>query len=399
MKKALLCVISVIVVFLVGVSSVSAAGLPAPTLFAPEHGSFTTSSLPVITGVAPAGMRIAVYIDDTFNGYATTVSEANGTQSFAYTPFLALNPGTHYLKARTENVETGVRSDVCDTQMFTIEYHIPAPTILDTVINEESSWDQPWIVGLATSGAEVVVWIDGKLDGTVKATTDASGVGNFAYKPSFKLTSGSHAFTAIAQAKRGNGTLKSSLTSDAFTTSVYDPSLYVAQTVTEVEQTEEAQPEEQAEESQEANQEEEPKTNEEVEAEVEEALGDTGTLEEEEISDEESGGEEASEEEAMSSEEGGSEGEGSEGEGGEAAGEEENNTLTFLGWLTLLVVAVIVVTRIRKRRDNAGSGPSFTPGSGDSGDTSDDGQQQLELKGSDENKNIEVIKKGPKDNN
>lgn len=411
-KNALLCVISVFVVFLLSVGGAEAAGIPAPTMIAPASGTYMTETSPVITGLAPAGMRIAVYIDNTFNGYARTVSEAGGTQSFAYTPFLPLAPGKHSVFTRAENVAEYTRSDLSNLLTFTIEQHYVAPTIIDTIINEESTWNQPWVVGVAPSGAEVVVYIDGIKDGMVKTNTHASGVGDFAYKPSTTLAPGEHTFTAETKTTRADNTVRMSLLSEKFTTSIYDPSLYVAKTteketgvtaVVKEETTEEAAEEEEKvveETTEEASVEEAPAEEEVAEEEVveeasveevseepseEEATGDAA----DKTSEEEEEAEGCSEDDESCEEEGAMSTEDDDKEAATADDEEGSNTLTFLGWLTLLVVAVIVVTRIRKRRDVP---PAFTS-SDTSADSPNDGQQQLELQGEDENKNIEVIRK------
>jgi hypothetical protein len=401
--------VSVFAVVLFGAQPSAAAGVPAPTLIAPPSGSYTTDPSVTITGLAHSGLRVAVYIDDVFNGYAWTVSEANGVQSFAYEPFLPLTPGMHAVKARAENLTAGTRSDVSVMHLFVVEQKLPEPTVLGAVDNAETPWYQPWIVGVAPSGSQVDIWIDGSYSGTTTASADESGTGDFAFMPKSALYSGVHAVQATAKVKRADGTVKESaasagkkivVTAPVTTASVAATSTAETETTPEatpapVEETVTAEPtaeEAPAEETAPA----------EESAPAEEPAGDTGGNPEEASATEEAPAEEtAGEETAGESEEASESSDGTASEASEssenedAAKEDEgSNTLTFVGWVLLIIVAIIVVSRMRRGREGGANEITFGPA--DSG-KSDSGQSQLELKSSDENKNIEVIKNPPAD--
>lgn len=409
--------VSVFAVVLFGAQQTAAAGLPAPTLIAPPSGSYTTDSSVTITGVAVADTRIAVYIDDVFNGYAWTVSEANGTQSFAYKPFLPLTPGMHAVKARAEDLETLARSDVSVMHLFVVEQKLPEPTVLGAIDNAESTWYQPWIVGVAPSGATVDIWVDSSYIGTTTASMDESGTGDFAFMPKTALYSGVHAVQAVAKVKRADGTVRTSATSAAKKITVSAPvtTVPVATTTTTVETVEattepetstetapveEAAPEAEAEPA--PAEAPAPEAAPVEEAPAEEPAGDTGGVPEgEAVPAEETPAEgdatEEGEENADEADEAAasSEEDNSDDAAGSTEEEEGSNTLTFIGWILLIIVAIIVVSRMRRSREGTPNEVTFGPSNSGSSDT---GQSQLELKSTDD-KNIEVIKNPSPDSN
>jgi len=69
--------------------------LPTPTIYSPEMSYKTTDQSTVITGVTFNDTRVVVYIDNTFNGYATVAEDDSGVASWSYKPFLPLRYGVH----------------------------------------------------------------------------------------------------------------------------------------------------------------------------------------------------------------------------------------------------------------------------------------------------------------
>lgn len=370
---------SVLGVLFFSVSGVSAAELSTPTLVSPAHGAYTESQSPWITGLAPADTRVAVYIDNEFNGYAEVVATSDETLSFAYQPFLPLEHGEHTVKVRAENVEEGIRSKTTKAHTVVVEHTLPAPTVLGRVIDQDSSWTQPWIVGLAPAGTTVEIWIDGVFNGYATVSNDESGTGHFAYKPFLPLSAGLHEVETRTKATRTDETTRYSAVSEATNLWIVDPETVEESTdTTEAEETTESEESAEAgsdEESQEAPEESTP------EAEVAGVATEETTEESSEeviTSDEaeESENSEKASEENETTEEGADES----AEEEEASDDEESTTRTVVGWLLLVVAAIIVARQIGMRR----RGQSTTA-------TSSTNTTPLDMKTEDKNSNIEVI--------
>ncbi|MBU0670716.1 hypothetical protein KKF29_01000, partial [Patescibacteria group bacterium] len=56
--------------FVMGFSQAQASGVVTPTLLAPAEGDSYDLRQPAIRGVTKNNTRVAIYIDDVFNGYA-----------------------------------------------------------------------------------------------------------------------------------------------------------------------------------------------------------------------------------------------------------------------------------------------------------------------------------------
>lgn len=192
----------------------------APTIITPAAEAYVTSSLPEITALAHTGTRVAVYIDDVFNGYATHVSEGGGVQSVVYTPFLPLRDGEHTLMMRAEDVERDIRSEKSAVTTFAVERTLPAPTVMSAVVNTASTNTQPFITGVAPSGTTVDVYIDSTYNGSIAVGNHPSGTGSFAYRPFLPLSIGQHTAAARATTIRMNGSKRYSEYSQLFQFSV-----------------------------------------------------------------------------------------------------------------------------------------------------------------------------------
>ena len=70
---------------------------PAPTLFQPVVNNKTVSTKPFITGLAVNDSLIKVFIDKELNGQFKVENDESGIASFAYQPFLDLNPEEKHL--------------------------------------------------------------------------------------------------------------------------------------------------------------------------------------------------------------------------------------------------------------------------------------------------------------
>jgi large repetitive protein len=86
-----------------------------PTLTSPVDGSYTTNTTPAITGTAPAGSTVTVYIDGAAVG--TTTADASGNWTYTPSPALALGP--HSVKAKATDGAGNV-SSFSNVNTFTI---------------------------------------------------------------------------------------------------------------------------------------------------------------------------------------------------------------------------------------------------------------------------------------
>ncbi len=396
MKRSLLWVLSVLVLSFFSVSAASAAPTPIPTLVAPAEDTVVTTSLPVITGLAHSNLIVAVYIDDVFNGYATTVSSANGVSSFAYEPFLPLTPGEHTVMVRAEDSDAGTRSKKSDVRTFSVAHQLPAPTVLDAVVNNNEPATRPYIVGVAPSGTKVRVSIDGVTVGTTTATDHSSGTGSFSIRPGFDLSEGKHWVRATAT--EPSGLQRSSATAGPTAIWVTAPATTATETTSDTtdEQTETTTEEQNSTAETNASAEDTAVETEEVmtDESTEGMAVDAGTDETDEgnLSEADDGKEtESTEAESGASTEDGTE---DDEEDEVADTDEEDSNFEFLGWAALLVVAATVVARARRRRSGDVTDVTFSPSndSKDSGDGKGDKTGQLDLKAPKENKNITVIK-------
>lgn len=199
-----------------------------PTVIKPGNGYQTLESKPLITGVTLNDTRVAVYIDGQFNGYASVVNSDSGTASWSYYPFLDLAPGAHTLQTRAENPESGLRSEASVKTWFEVIEPTPAPILLEAVVNEDTTWDKPWITGVSFEGLEVAVYIDGKFNGYAELGNDkveeeemvaAAGLSDtrevmsFKYQPFLHLDEGWHTAYATARDKSGKVSAASALIS------------------------------------------------------------------------------------------------------------------------------------------------------------------------------------------
>lgn len=156
-----------------------------PTLLSPVNDLKTQKRKPLITGVTENETKVAVYVDGTYNGQAKVANDPSGIANFSYTPFLDLTFGTHQIQVRAEAGKE--RSGLSELVTIAIERPYVAPTLFEPVVNDITTPDQPFIVGVALDKSLVKVYIDGKLDGEIMTSDDDSGTGHFSYKPFLPL--------------------------------------------------------------------------------------------------------------------------------------------------------------------------------------------------------------------
>lgn len=169
----------------------------APTLIAPATGSAIIETKPLITGLSANDTWVKIFIDGVFNGQFKVDNHLSGTANFAYEPFLHLKPGHHTVTARAMDM-AGRQSGYSQPLNFLVEYPYPAPTLVGATVNERTTAQRPWLVGVALNDSLIKVFIDGQYNGQLMVTNDESGVGHFAYRTFYPITAGQHTAYAIA---------------------------------------------------------------------------------------------------------------------------------------------------------------------------------------------------------
>lgn len=184
--------------------------LPAPTLIQPNEETITGKVKPFITGLTVNNTFVHLFIDGVYNGKTDYVTHVSGTANFKYVPFLNLAPGWHTAWAKTEDA-SGRISGASNILRFRIENPNPAPTILETVVNNKTNASQPFIAGVAKNNSKVRVFIDNKLNGEFLVGSHVSGTAHFNYKPFLPLSQGRHMIYATAVDPRGKESIWSNI--------------------------------------------------------------------------------------------------------------------------------------------------------------------------------------------
>jgi len=195
---SLICLVGT---FFVLTSHVQAQTVPAPIMIAPNESTITGKVKPFITGLTISGTFVHVYIDGIYNGKTEILTDDSGTADFAYKPFLNLQVGKHNAWAIAEN-EAGEKSKPSNVLKFNIEQPMPAPTIFAPAVNAKTTYNRPFIIGLAKNDSLIKIFIDHKFNGQFQVANHPSGTANFAYQPE-DLTNGNHLVYTTAIDSRG----------------------------------------------------------------------------------------------------------------------------------------------------------------------------------------------------
>ncbi|MFA4833739.1 MAG: hypothetical protein WC619_02720 [Patescibacteria group bacterium] len=183
--------------------------LAAPTLVSPASGKIIGEPKPYITGLVSNWSFVYIYIDGVYNGRTEILSHESGTANFAYKPFLNLEIGSHKIWAVAED-DLGKKSGISNILEFLVQKPMPAPTLFSPVVNSQTQYNQPFIVGLSKNNSSVKVFIDNKLTGQFEVANHLSGTANFAFK-SLSLARGSHSVYTTATDSRGKESKRSNI--------------------------------------------------------------------------------------------------------------------------------------------------------------------------------------------
>ena len=103
---------------------------------------------------------------------------------------LTLGEHTVYTVAKRQANEQ--RSGESSHLKFYLEQPFPAPILFEPVVDKRTSYDKPWIKGVAKNGSLIDIYIDEQLDGTIQVADHPSGTASFEYQPKATLNNGWH---------------------------------------------------------------------------------------------------------------------------------------------------------------------------------------------------------------
>lgn len=167
--------------------------LPAPTLTTPLTNS-KLAQLTTIAGKTILPARTIIYLDNKNLGYATIIKEENGYGNFELN-LNALSIGQHNLTLVAKYFDS--YHSATTSVDFEIIAQAKAPTLLEPVLNVNTNFQQPWLVGVTQNDSQVEIYLDEKLAGLAEVKNDPNGTASFKYRPKEKLEPGFH----LAKAK------------------------------------------------------------------------------------------------------------------------------------------------------------------------------------------------------
>lgn len=177
--------------------------ISSPTIVFPNQFSSIGDTRPILTGLTVSGTNVYIYIDGNFVRKIDNVTSPSGTANFYYKPVEPLSLGTHTFSAYSEDVY-GRTSEMTEPVSFTIEAPLPAPTLLDPIINK----NKITLVGLTKNETTVKVFVDNKIAGETLVKPDRSKTANFSFILGKNLTKGKHlVYTTAIDTKGKESTL------------------------------------------------------------------------------------------------------------------------------------------------------------------------------------------------
>lgn len=197
MSKALKSLFNIgLVLFLVVIFSAAAqAEVGAPKIIKLIGGENFS-----LSGTAPAGSEVLIYLDGNFAGQAETKTSAKTEPSFnfQYKSAQKLTDGTHTVMAVAKDKNSLVLSAPTSEVKFTVNA-IPAPTLIAPNEKTITADLKPLVSGLTKDNTLVKIFIDDVYNGKTEILNNESNTANFAYKPFLNLSRGWHKVYAIAE--------------------------------------------------------------------------------------------------------------------------------------------------------------------------------------------------------
>ena len=164
---------------------------------------------PIINGSTENNTLVKIYIDGIYNGKTDFLAGDSDIISFAYQSFIDLKPGPHSVWAITEDKQGG-KSQPSNILNFAVKAGVPTPTLFTPVVNGDTNYAEPFIVGLSKNNLVTKIFIDDTSSGEVKISGNTDTV-SFYYKPVKPLAIGAHTVYSIAIDNDGRESKKSNI--------------------------------------------------------------------------------------------------------------------------------------------------------------------------------------------
>ncbi len=195
-----LLIVSLVLFFVVIFSAEARAEVATPKI-----NKLVSTENFIVSGVAPAGSEVLIYLDGNFIGQAETeasLEQAEYDFNFQYSGDKQLADGTHTIMAVAKDKTSLVLSAPSEEIKFTVNL-LPAPTLIAPNELTVTAKTKPLIIGLTKSGTLVRIFIDDIYNGKTDILNDESDTANFAYQPFLNLSRGWHKVYAIAEDSTG----------------------------------------------------------------------------------------------------------------------------------------------------------------------------------------------------
>ena len=183
-----------------------------------------------VSGTVSSDEDIMIYVDDQWIGEVKGIPIDRTIDMFDFISKKVLTVGMHKVIAVAKDPTSLVLSppstemifetkvllpltlEVAEEEIFT-ELPLPAPTLFEPVVNNQTSAKQPFIVGLAKNNSNIKVFINEELDGEFRVENHESGTANFAYLPSKLLTKNKYLVYTTTTDDYGRESCKSNIIS------------------------------------------------------------------------------------------------------------------------------------------------------------------------------------------
>lgn len=151
--------------------TVAADAIAAPEITAPESGSSTQDTTPVIEGTGDPGATVDVIVDGELIGQSTVDESGN----WRFEPTTPLAPGDHTITAtQTVDGQTSPESDAVIVTIEPAEAAPDAPVVTNPQDGGEVDDRTPVVEGSGETGATVDVVVDGEPAGSAAVDADGS---------------------------------------------------------------------------------------------------------------------------------------------------------------------------------------------------------------------------------
>lgn len=182
--------------------------LKAPVIIQVSEDAKSTFK-PVINGSTGNSTLVKIYIDGIYNGKTNFLTGDSNITSFAYQSFIDLKSGSHSVWAIAEDREGG-KSQPSNILNFEVKAGVPTPILFTPVVNGDTTYEKPFIVGLSKNNLVIKIFIDDIPSGEVKISGNTDTV-SFYYKSAQPLAIGGHTVYSIAVDNDGRESKKSNI--------------------------------------------------------------------------------------------------------------------------------------------------------------------------------------------